>query len=953
MSQGALLAFLAAVLYPQEEFKVKREEVFEFARKPQVVRKGDRVEITFETRGRCDVTVAVEDGQGHIVRHLASGVLGPKAPAPFRKDSLAQTVVWDGKNDQGEYIDDKDSHTVRVSLGLKPAFEKNLYWDPRKRISQGAPQIHAAEEGVYVFESHGVDHLRLFDHDGNYVRTIYPFPADKLEQVQGLEWHTFPQDGRKLPLKQGFVQATLLTSGTSALFEAAYKFGDGIGATGMAAKNGRIALAYEYLNRLASDGSTGGLPLKGPKTGHYAKWDTYGGQGGGKEVIGPTSLAFSPDGKWVYMTGHVWTMTYGGGNCLHGVLKVPYEGGGEAQLFAGRMSEGGHGTDNAHFRVPTSVSCDRQGRVYVSDFMNDRVQVFRPDGTLLTSLPVNKPAQVAVHQRNDEIYVFSWPVIGISNSILKETEFHAKDLKPTLTVLGPLENPKPPRVTPLPTRGSGHVGLFARGELFEGELDSWTDPPTLWIVGSKRGVTRVDVQYWGSGVMEKSNMDPWMDSGILLLVEKDGKWVAKKDFAQDARQTVARVAPPAFSRQRLYVNPRNRKLYVGEDLGFGKSFKELVEIDPETGKCGPVALPFDAEDIAFDTYGLAYLRTDTLVARYNAETWREVPWDYGEERDKVTFKGHSDGKAAPVVSGLGIPGSRPVCWNQGGMYVSPKGHLVVSCCSFNPPPKRARGEEGAWERMKNSGGGKPYTPRIFPGRVRWQEVHIWDRHGKLLYEDAVPGLHILKGIAIDQEDNIYVEAGATRICDGKPYFNTLSNTLMKFPPKGGKVVSSSGGEVRLGEGDRPARDPDILGGPLGRAWVEGAEWFYGGIGYGGFNSGAARIGGGCACWNSRFALDFFGRSFAPEVDHYSVAALDPSGNLILRIGKYGNADSSGPAGRVPLGGDEVGLFHACFLASHTDRRLFIADAGNARVVSVRLDYHVSERVALRNVKDEK
>ena len=47
-----------------------------------------------------------------------------------------------------------------------------------------------------------------------------------------------------------------------------------------------------------------------------------------------------------------------------------------------------------------------------------------------------------------------------------------------------------------------------------------------------------------------------------------------------------------------------------------------------------------------------------------------------------------------------------------------------------------------------------------------------------------------------------------------------------------------------------------------------------------------------------------------------------------------------------IGGDEVALVYAPYVATDTDRRLFIADAGNARIVSVRLDYHATERVAL-------
>ncbi|MGA2615969.1 MAG: hypothetical protein ABSF26_00085 [Thermoguttaceae bacterium] len=40
------------------EFKVKREDVFDFAQKPLATREGDRVTISFDTKGFGDVTVA-------------------------------------------------------------------------------------------------------------------------------------------------------------------------------------------------------------------------------------------------------------------------------------------------------------------------------------------------------------------------------------------------------------------------------------------------------------------------------------------------------------------------------------------------------------------------------------------------------------------------------------------------------------------------------------------------------------------------------------------------------------------------------------------------------------------------------------------------------------------------------------------------------------------------------
>ena len=176
------------------EFKVKREAVFEFAQKPVVTRNGDNIAIAFESKGLCDATVAIEDAQGRIIRHLASGVLGPKAPAPFQKDSKKHTVVWDGKNDQDVYVDDKDSHTVRVSLGLKPQFERSLNWCPQRNVSEGGvPLLRATPDGVYVHDGCGVDQVRLFDHGGNYARTVYPFPGAKLRMSRGLTGQPFPR----------------------------------------------------------------------------------------------------------------------------------------------------------------------------------------------------------------------------------------------------------------------------------------------------------------------------------------------------------------------------------------------------------------------------------------------------------------------------------------------------------------------------------------------------------------------------------------------------------------------------------------------------------------------------------------------------------------------------------------------------------------------------------------
>jgi hypothetical protein len=43
--------------------------------------------------------------------------------------------------------------------------------------------------------------------------------------------------------------------------------------------------------------------------------------------------------------------------------------------------------------------------------------------------------------------------------------------------------------------------------------------------------------------------------------------------------------------------------------------------------------------------------------------------------------------------------------------------------------------------------------------------------------------------------------------------------------------------------------------------------------------------------------------------------------------------------------------HPCFVGTHTDRRIFISDYGNARIVSVRLGYHAEDKILLKDVPE--
>ncbi len=943
----------------ESELNIKREEVFEFTDSPKVVRQGDRIEIFFESKGFCDVTVVIENSDGKIIRHLASGVLGPNAPQPFQKNSKAQKIIWDGKNDQGDYIDNKDNCNIKVSLGLKPQFEKNVLWSPYQRIGSKTPVLSACDEGVLVFDGKGVDHLRLFDHEGKYKRTIYPFPADKLNKVNGLSFHEFPQDKQKLPLKSGHVQATLLTSGYSS--SGADIFGSGRAAGAMASLGNQIAIAESRLNWLALDGSTGGKSLLGPSVTLSADLGTIHEFRGGKYEIGPRSMAFSPDGKWLYMTCFFWGFSWHQG-VFHGVARMPVDGNEPPTLWKGSLKQTIRRGDDwkretgeapADFNQPMSVTCDSLGNVYVADYFNDRIQVFKENGEFIRSVHSLKPTKVCVDPKSGEIYVFSWVVSGIDwlEAIKKDPK--CAEVEAILSHFNAISNPTLKATYALPliwrvgqdsfgpyNKEKGGIWHMPDGWWNAAEIDFKAKEPTIWLIPSYPWKQKYDM------------------AAIKLYKMKDGKLILKYDTGESLKEKIAQIVPAPFSRQRMCVDHKTGNLYVLEqENGTDKNFCRVTEYNPVTGKSKLIELPCHAEDMCFDLNGLAYLRVDPGIIRFDSSTWKEVPWDYGEESPGVMFSGTSGGRSKPSDSVLRVPGGRTnPFWHLGGISVSAKGHLAVS--TFNGSKKSERKDNA---EIKVNGQQKPYTPELFPGRYQWGEIHIFDKHGKVISKDSFPGIGHLDGLEIDKDDSIYVMVGATRMINGKKYDSAkddVTETLIKVSANQAKVLSSGNVPVPLPKNSYPKRSPDVSGGigTGGDAWVENADWFYGGVGSSYINQPAPS----CCCWNSRFTLDLLGRSFAPEIRHSSVAVLDTAGNLILRVGRYGNADDGKPLETDPenknprsIGGDEVGLFYAPFVATHTDNRLFIADPGNGRIISVKLNYHKEEIIKLLEVPNTK
>ena len=76
----ALGGLSASAATEMDRLKVQRKDVFEFTARPTLARVGDTVTISFAVKDYCDVTVAIEEGDGpskspgqaKILRHLVS-----------------------------------------------------------------------------------------------------------------------------------------------------------------------------------------------------------------------------------------------------------------------------------------------------------------------------------------------------------------------------------------------------------------------------------------------------------------------------------------------------------------------------------------------------------------------------------------------------------------------------------------------------------------------------------------------------------------------------------------------------------------------------------------------------------------------------------------------------------------------------------------------------------------
>jgi hypothetical protein len=339
---------------------------------------------------------------------------------------------------------------------------------------------------------------------------------------------------------------------------------------------------------------------------------------------------------------------------------------------------------------------------------------------------------------------------------------------------------------------------------------------------------------------------------------------------------------------------------------------------------------------------------------------KEVPFDYGtvgpvqggiHTVDQGGAKGFQDGLGVDVRGNLAIVSN---------IYYVPKFEETNRWMSSHnwTAGNQNIAYEGAMRRIMEriKKGEEVYSVKRWPGRrLAGGTIWVYDRTGELRSEDLIPGMGFVNGVQLDVDGGVYVVFNCPKRVGGKSFLSgkgriigdpdskplhPFTGTLMKVSPKGAKLTSL---DAQIKPDPVPNR-PHDLGGlswndqkPDG--WVDGAEWMYAGAG--------PIVPNSCSCPNSRFWTDWYKRTWVPEAYRHGVGILDTNGNLIMHLGRYGNADSGrGEGSPVKVGGDGITFAHVQYVTG-TDGYFCASDIANERIVVVKVAYHEEAEAAIQ------
>jgi hypothetical protein len=339
------------------------------------------------------------------------------------------------------------------------------------------------------------------------------------------------------------------------------------------------------------------------------------------------------------------------------------------------------------------------------------------------------------------------------------------------------------------------------------------------------------------------------------------------------------------------------------------------------------------------------------IVRFNPADRKCVPFAKGVD---YTWCGQKT-TAIPVFGAAKGGGCRTF---QDGLSVAANGDIYLILDEPDGKVLEDLAKLGQGLKLKGTPG-HPFTGALL--------LQVYAPDGSLKHASALPGLLQSNGVRVGRSGSVYVSMAARKngvkvpegIAPGQRC-DIHWGSLFKFDSAFDKFPV---GRIH-GTWDTPLPAGDVTFWLSPRNEIKPAPekllWDYSGVSPS--NSTVS-----CVCYNSRFDLDGFDRAWLPMSQNFSVDALDANGNVILRVGSYGNPDSRGKDSPVldPKTGqlrprradDPADLkppkelaeeipFRAPRFVAASDEALYVNDTGNRRFVRCALGYAAEETVPL-------
>ncbi|MGQ9661844.1 MAG: hypothetical protein ACUVWX_05825 [Kiritimatiellia bacterium] len=315
-------------------------------------------------------------------------------------------------------------------------------------------QVWVASGGGY---GGNIFSIKVFDRDGKYQRTIFPYPANlKPEDVEGFARHE-SRDGKLNPPQFNGLLPWIYPDALGGLI--GNKVVDG--SLWLTSGSGRICKIK------AANGAC-------------VVWNS--GKAPAPPAQGPICWAVSPDGQQLYLAGwfrkgkepdgQVFKVDPNSGERTPFIkIDVP------SDIFWLNERNGWYDFVNWGRKNGVSalhgVAVDKTGKLYVCDRVNGRIAVYDSSGKLLGGTPIEHPDHVVVSSTGGELYVTTRKILD---------GYHARNEVKVVKLSGAPDG----KVLAELTLTGQNAPSFA--------VDDARKPAVLWLsnVGEKGGVTRIE-----------------------------------------------------------------------------------------------------------------------------------------------------------------------------------------------------------------------------------------------------------------------------------------------------------------------------------------------------------------------------------------------------------------------------------------------------------------------------